>query len=258
MAGAQDTSGMSHLACSFTNLPLSFPIITFFSPWARDRALRRDLDSRNVFPFSHDAPGGDMAISVPVREAVSASPMGWGRGLTVEMSLSISCCHTNRGRATNGLFFQSFLAAVFFFVCALSSIHLFMSPFSSPFFPFLPSLLPLFFLFLTVHPPPPNPILACLSVCLPVSLTLQQLYAAQLAAMQVSPGAKQHAGSLPPQANLGTHSPPSNPHSQSDKGRNSPQSNKTKVRGKKQWRLRECVCVHVGVFNTKNASGFES
>lgn len=154
MAGAQDTSGMSHLACSFTNLPLSFPIITFFSPWARDRALRRDLDSRNVFPFSHDAPGGDMAISVPVREAVSASPMGWGRGLTVEMSLSISCCHTNRGRATNGLFFQSFLAAVFFFVCALSSIHLFMSPFSSPFFPFLPSLLPLFFLFLTVHPPP--------------------------------------------------------------------------------------------------------
>lgn len=176
----------------------------------------------------------------------------------MEMSLSISCCHTNRGRATNGLFFQSFLAAVFFFVCALSSIHLFMSPFSSPFFPFLPSLLPLFFLFLTVHPPPPNPILACLSVCLPVSLTLQQLYAAQLAAMQVSPGAKQHAGSLPPQANLGTHSPPSNPHSQSDKGRNSPQSNKTKVRGKKQWRLRECVCVHVGVFNTKNASGFES
>ncbi|KAM8740688.1 transcription factor SOX-5 isoform 7-T9 [Acanthopagrus schlegelii] len=60
-------------------------------------------------------------------------------------------------------------------------------------------------------------------------LQLQQLYAAQLAAMQVSPGAKQHAGSLPPQANLGTHSPPSNPHSQSDKGRNSPQSNKTKV-----------------------------
>ncbi|XP_036977839.1 transcription factor SOX-5 isoform X6 [Acanthopagrus latus] len=59
-------------------------------------------------------------------------------------------------------------------------------------------------------------------------LQLQQLYAAQLAAMQVSPGAKQHAGSLPPQANLGTHSPPSNPHSQSDKGRNSPQSNKTK------------------------------
>uniref|UniRef100_A0A671YCQ2 SRY-box transcription factor 5 n=1 Tax=Sparus aurata TaxID=8175 RepID=A0A671YCQ2_SPAAU len=53
-------------------------------------------------------------------------------------------------------------------------------------------------------------------------LQLQQLYAAQLAAMQVSPGAKQHAGSLPPQANLGTHSPPSNPHSQSDKGRNSP------------------------------------
>ncbi|XP_006780599.1 transcription factor SOX-5 isoform X5 [Neolamprologus brichardi] len=60
-------------------------------------------------------------------------------------------------------------------------------------------------------------------------LQLQQLYAAQLAAMQVSPGAKQHGGSLPPQANLGTHSPPTNTHSQSDKGRSSPPSNKTKV-----------------------------
>ncbi|XP_006780597.1 transcription factor SOX-5 isoform X1 [Neolamprologus brichardi] len=59
-------------------------------------------------------------------------------------------------------------------------------------------------------------------------LQLQQLYAAQLAAMQVSPGAKQHGGSLPPQANLGTHSPPTNTHSQSDKGRSSPPSNKTK------------------------------
>ncbi|XP_056223166.1 transcription factor SOX-5 isoform X8 [Seriola aureovittata] len=59
-------------------------------------------------------------------------------------------------------------------------------------------------------------------------LQLQQLYAAQLAAMQVSPGAKQHGGSLPPQANLGTHSPPTNTHSQSDKGRSSPQQNKTK------------------------------
>ncbi|KAM4569442.1 transcription factor SOX-5 isoform 4-T4 [Odontesthes bonariensis] len=55
-----------------------------------------------------------------------------------------------------------------------------------------------------------------------------QLYAAQLAAMQVSPGAKQHGGSLPPQANLGTHSPPTNMHSQSDKGRSSPQPHKTK------------------------------
>ncbi|XP_019133700.1 transcription factor SOX-5 isoform X6 [Larimichthys crocea] len=59
-------------------------------------------------------------------------------------------------------------------------------------------------------------------------LQLQQLYAAQLAAMQVSPGAKQHGGSLPPQANLGTHSPPTNTHPQSDKGRSSPPSNKTK------------------------------
>ncbi|XP_061617551.1 transcription factor SOX-5 isoform X11 [Phyllopteryx taeniolatus] len=57
-------------------------------------------------------------------------------------------------------------------------------------------------------------------------LQLQQLYAAQLAAMQVSPGAKQHG--LASQANLGTHSPPTNTHSQSDKGRSSPQPNKTK------------------------------
>uniref|UniRef100_A0A3Q4ATT2 HMG box domain-containing protein n=1 Tax=Mola mola TaxID=94237 RepID=A0A3Q4ATT2_MOLML len=59
-------------------------------------------------------------------------------------------------------------------------------------------------------------------------LQLQQLYAAQLAAMQVSPGTKQHGGSLPPQANLGTHSPPTNTHPQSEKGRSSPPSNKTK------------------------------
>uniref|UniRef100_A0A3Q2XDA5 SRY-box transcription factor 5 n=1 Tax=Hippocampus comes TaxID=109280 RepID=A0A3Q2XDA5_HIPCM len=55
---------------------------------------------------------------------------------------------------------------------------------------------------------------------------LCQLYAAQLAAMQVSPGAKQHG--LASQANLGTHSPPTNAHAQSDKGRSSPQLNKTK------------------------------
>ncbi|XP_037099194.1 transcription factor SOX-5 isoform X6 [Syngnathus acus] len=58
-------------------------------------------------------------------------------------------------------------------------------------------------------------------------LQLQQLYAAQLAAMQVSPGAKQHG--LASQANLGTHSPPTNAHAQSDKSRCSPQPNKTKV-----------------------------
>ncbi|XP_068163171.1 transcription factor SOX-5 isoform X4 [Antennarius striatus] len=55
-----------------------------------------------------------------------------------------------------------------------------------------------------------------------------QFYAAQLAAMQVSPGAKQHGGSLAPQSNLGTHSPPTNTHSQSDKGRSPPPTNKTK------------------------------
>uniref|UniRef100_A0A8C6UDZ7 SRY-box transcription factor 5 n=1 Tax=Neogobius melanostomus TaxID=47308 RepID=A0A8C6UDZ7_9GOBI len=53
-------------------------------------------------------------------------------------------------------------------------------------------------------------------------LQLQQLYAAQLAAMQVSPGGKQHGGGLPHQANLGAHSPPSNTHPQSDKVRCSP------------------------------------
>ncbi|XP_077356215.1 transcription factor SOX-5 isoform X9 [Festucalex cinctus] len=57
-------------------------------------------------------------------------------------------------------------------------------------------------------------------------LQLQQLYAAQLAAMQVSPGVKQHG--LASQANLGTHSPPTNTHSQSDKGRSSPPPNKPK------------------------------
>ncbi|XP_068573022.1 transcription factor SOX-5 isoform X2 [Cebidichthys violaceus] len=46
--------------------------------------------------------------------------------------------------------------------------------------------------------------------------------------MQVSPGAKQHGGSMPPQGNLGTHSPPTNTHSQSEKGRSSPLPNKTK------------------------------
>ncbi|XP_010792606.1 transcription factor SOX-5-like [Notothenia coriiceps] len=62
-------------------------------------------------------------------------------------------------------------------------------------------------------------------------LQLQQLYAAQLAAMQVSPGAKQHGGSLPPQGSMGTHSPPTNTHSQSDKGRNSPLPNKKDSEG---------------------------
>ncbi|KAM3858986.1 LOW QUALITY PROTEIN: transcription factor SOX-5 [Diretmus argenteus] len=50
----------------------------------------------------------------------------------------------------------------------------------------------------------------------------QQLYAAQLAAMQVSPGAKQHGRQPPPQANLGTHSPPTNTHTHSDKSRSTP------------------------------------
>nr|XP_043878300.1 transcription factor SOX-5-like isoform X6 [Solea senegalensis] len=64
---------------------------------------------------------------------------------------------------------------------------------------------------------------------LQLQVSLQQLYAAQLAAMQVSPGAKQHGGSLPPQTNLGTHSPPTNTHLQSDKSHSSPPPHKTKV-----------------------------
>lgn len=85
----------------------------------------------------------------------------------MEMSLSISLCHTNRGRATNGLFFQSFLAGVFFFVCALASIHLFMLPF----FSLLPALFPPLLL-LSYHPSSPQPnscpslCLLCLSTCL--------------------------------------------------------------------------------------------
>lgn len=108
------------------------------------------------------------------------------------------------------LFFSLFVPPVF-----SSSFH--PSEYPSP----LNLLLYTFFL--------PSPTLPCP----PVLATLQQLYAAQLAAMQVSPGAKQHGGSLPPQANLGTHSPPTNTHPQSDKGRSSPPPlpSKAKVRG---------------------------
>lgn len=65
----------------------------------------------------------------------------------------ISLCHTNRGRVTNGIFFQSFLVfGVLFFVCVLLSIHLFMSSFSSPFIPCPPPLL-----FFSYSPLPPFP-----------------------------------------------------------------------------------------------------
>ena len=134
------------------SLYLYFPSpSSLFFTLSESRALRRDLDSRNVFPFSHDAPGGDMAVSGPVREAVSASPMGGGGGADsrdVPLSLSV----TQTGQATNGLFFQSFLAAVFFFV-VLSSFHLFMLSLSSPFFPSSPLVYPSSFL--SMHPPPP-------------------------------------------------------------------------------------------------------
>lgn len=77
--------------------------------------------------------------------------------------------------ATNGLFFQSFLASVFFFVCALSSIHLFMSPFSSPFLSYPPTPLPPLLLlhrsFLSLHFPAPlthpsSQFGSCPSLCL--------------------------------------------------------------------------------------------
>lgn len=177
-------------------------------------------------------------------------PWGEGGGSATAMSLSLSSLSLSvTGCATNGLLFQSFLAAVFFFVCALSSIHLFMPSFSSPFI-FLPPRLPF-------SPLPPLPFFPSTtplldSIFRPVYLSVrpsQQLYAAQLAAMQVSPGSKQHGVSLPPQANLGTHSPPTNTHPQSDKGRSSPQSNKTKVREP----IRPLMsCVHTGA---RKASG---
>ncbi|CAL8385612.1 unnamed protein product [Gadus morhua 'NCC'] len=59
-------------------------------------------------------------------------------------------------------------------------------------------------------------------------LQLQQLYAAQLAAMQVSPGVKQHGGSLPPLANMGTASPSTNSHGHPEKSRGSPPISKAK------------------------------
>lgn len=198
---------------------LSVSVITFFT-LSKSRALRRDLNSQNV-PFSHDAPGGDTAISSPVREAVSASPMGWGRGgVTEEMSLSVSRCHTNRSQATNGLVFQSFLSHVFFLFVRSPVFIYSCCPFLLLFLP------PFTFLSLPLFSPPTN----CTRLSLYLSLWLQQLYAAQLAAMQVSPGAKQHGGSLAPQANLGTHSPPTNTHSQSDKSRSSTPPSKTKVK----------------------------
>lgn len=66
-----------------------------FSPWAR-AGLSGVTSIDAVFSvFSHDAPGGDMAISGPVREAVSASPMGWGRG--GQQWRCPSLCHTYTG-----------------------------------------------------------------------------------------------------------------------------------------------------------------
>lgn len=116
-----------------TSLFFTAVITFFFFTLSQSRALRRDLDSLagNVFPFSHDAPGGDVAHLLALSERLLAFlPWGeegwWGGvgGLTEEMSLYLSLSVTQtRGRATNGLFFQSFLApAVFlFFICVLGN-----------------------------------------------------------------------------------------------------------------------------------------
>ena len=199
-----------------------------------------------------------MAISVPVREAVSASPMGWGRGLTVEMSLSIARCHTNRGRATNGLFFQSFLAAVFFFVCALSSIHLFMSSFSSPFFPLpplsSPSLLPFSYC-------PPFPQIQFSSVSLSAYLSLWPCSSCTQLSWQRcrclrGPSSTQEACPLKP---TWAHTPHPATHTHRATRAATPR-NQTRPRWGEKTVLagRVRACVHAGVFNTKNASGFES
>lgn len=192
-----------------------------------------------------------MAISGPVREAVSASPMGWGRGLTEEMSLSIPLCHTNRGRATNGLFFQSFLAGVFFFVCVLSSIHLFMLPFSSPLFP-----PPLSFLFLFLSPhhahPQPN---TCLSLCL-----LSTCLSDHAAIVRGSAGG--HAGFPGGKAARRKPASPSQPgytlptHQHTLSERQGPQLPATKQdQGKRRVRALQ-VCVLVWMLNTRKARGF--
>lgn len=86
---------------------------------------------------------------------------------------------------------------------------------------------------------PVHLVLSSLSLCLSVSE--QQLYAAQLAAMQVSPGSKH---STVPQPNLaaGTHSPTSG---QSEKSRSSPPP-KAKVRPGFRFYsdIRYSACLH--------------
>lgn len=173
----------------------------FWGGFHLEQHTRHDLDISDAFFPPTDAPGGD--IGKPVREAVSAAPVGGGGGVGEgKKSGDVPFCVAQTSSATNGLFLLGLFSRplLLFCLCARSGIHLFMLP-----------------LLVFFHPAPSFFFL----------LTLQQLYAAQLAAMQVSPGAKQHG--LASQANLGTHSPPTNTHAHSDKGRSSPQPNKTKV-----------------------------
>lgn len=90
----------------------------------------------------------------------------------VPLSLSVTQAEA---MATNGLFFQSFLASVFFlFVRSRVFIYLFMSPFSSPFLlphplSFPPLLLHPSFLslhFPTMHTYPSSQFRSCPSLCL--------------------------------------------------------------------------------------------
>lgn len=132
-----------------------------------------------------------MAVLRPVREAVSASPMGWEGGWQWRCP-TLSFCHTNRGRATNGLSFQSFLAAFFFsflfFLWSrlfIYSCHPFFSFFSPP--PPL-SFYPLSSPFLAV---PPTQLLPL--SCLPLPSLSLYLSLSDLAAV-VCCSASSHAG----------------------------------------------------------------
>lgn len=159
-------------------------------------------------------------------------PWVWGRGgrLTVEMSL----CHTNRGRATNGLFFQSFLAELLLFcLCTLeySFIHV------APFFSSSSSLLPSSSLTLLYS--------ACLSTCLADLAAVVRRSAGGHAGL---PGG-QAAGRRPAATGQPGHTLPTHHHTPTE--RQGPRLPTTKqVQGKEQ-----SVCVHVCVPDTRNAKG---
>lgn len=204
---------------SFASLSLFPSPSSLFSPWVRAGLSGVTSIARTSLSPTMHLEGTRPSLALSER-LLALLPWGEGGGVTEEMSLSVSRCHTNRSQATNGLVFQSFLSHVFFLFVRSPVFIYSCCPFLLLFLP------PFTFLSLPLFSPPTN----CTRLSLYLSLWLQQLYAAQLAAMQVSPGAKQHGGSLAPQANLGTHSPPTNTHSQSDKSRSSTPPSKTKVK----------------------------